>query len=223
GLLCQSAAGVRKPFSHTGFRRPVLPFTGPLFPAVPGCVQLDLPVAAPSAARRLGNLLHGLTDFLITDVMRRKIRLRDDTDEPLVLDDGHATHLLRLHELHDILHVVVGADGAHAGAHVVADGAAVRMVVGDVTDRDVAVGDDTAESHRATVVDDGDESGIRAAHDAGCIGEAVLARHALRIAGHDITCLHAHSSCGGQCRCYAVRRCKPRAARPYGGAATCRD
>src|SRR5690606_16326019 len=94
-----------------------------------------------SAVRRLGDLLHRVADLPVADVVRGEVRLRDHTDETLVLDDRYTTDLLRFHQVHNVLDVGIRFHGAYAAAHVIAHRALVRVVVRDVTDRDVAVRD----------------------------------------------------------------------------------
>src|SRR5215210_3281988 len=98
----------------------------------------------------LGDLLDSTLGLLVVGLVD-DVRLGNDPDErAAVVDDRNPAYLLAAHEAHHRIDVVIRFDRSHALAHRLAHlavGGAVPL--GDVTDRDVAVGDDADELPRA--------------------------------------------------------------------------
>jgi hypothetical protein len=127
-----------------------------------------------AAQPRLRDRLHDLAGLLLL-LGERDVRLREDADEPLVLDDRQAAHLVTGHQPQRHVEVVVGCRGHGLARCDLTHGHRLRIHgLGHDTNRNVPVGD---HAHQAPVLEHGQRSDVSVPHQASRLDHGLARLH----------------------------------------------
>src|SRR5690606_11434124 len=148
------------------------------------------------AARLRDPLEHLPEPFEAGRLLPSQVGLGDDPHQAVaVLDDRDPPDLLPLHDPGHLFDIGVRRHGADVAiGHVIAHPALLLVTLGYVPDRDVAVGDDAAQTHTGGVVHDGDDADVGVPHELGGTAHRVVGRDDLDVRGHDVAGLHVRAS-----------------------------